>query len=412
MAITNPNPVDLTDQQAQALEGETHALCRTTMPPYQSVDREDLVRLIHRLEELVALDAEGRVWDEGGLNVGVGQLRYKLAGTAYHFEGATGYALDDDATNYVYLDADEAVKHSTSAWPGTVHHPLALVTTAAGDITVITDVRNYNYGRGSAEGWAAIAATQNVDLDGNDLVNVDELELDDASADASATGRLRRNGAELTYHTGVAAYNLLHTGKIAGVANGGTGLATITAYALLLGNGTGAVALVSPGTTGVPLLSQGAAANPAFVAIDLSDTNVTAAAALPASRGGTGETAAECVPFSITMEIAGTLVAQVYTWTWIPAWGGTITEVSGCVGTAPTGATLIVDVRDDTVSIWSGVQVNMVNIVASATEDTASASHAFAAGSKIDVEVEQIGSAVAGADLTITISGVWEHQTS
>lgn len=41
------------------------------------------------------------------------------------------------------------------------------------------------------------------------------------------------------------------------VANGGTGLATITANNLMVGNGTGAVALIAPGSNGNQLISNG-----------------------------------------------------------------------------------------------------------------------------------------------------------
>lgn len=49
------------------------------------------------------------------------------------------------------------------------------------------------------------------------------------------------------------------------VSNGGTGRATLTAHDLLIGNGTTAVTLLAPSaTTGIPLISQGAASDPAF----------------------------------------------------------------------------------------------------------------------------------------------------
>jgi hypothetical protein len=49
------------------------------------------------------------------------------------------------------------------------------------------------------------------------------------------------------------------------VAGGGTGLATITQYAVLLGNGTGNIATVGPSsTTGQALIAQGSSANPIF----------------------------------------------------------------------------------------------------------------------------------------------------
>lgn len=51
--------------------------------------------------------------------------------------------------------------------------------------------------------------TSNLDADGFDLLDLDELEFKDATANASASGRLRRNGADLTFHDGTAARNVL-----------------------------------------------------------------------------------------------------------------------------------------------------------------------------------------------------------
>lgn len=54
------------------------------------------------------------------------------------------------------------------------------------------------------------------------------------------------------------------TGQLA-VGRGGTGLSAITAHYLPIGNGTSALTLLAPSaTSGVPLISQGAAADPAY----------------------------------------------------------------------------------------------------------------------------------------------------
>ncbi len=66
---------------------------------------------------------------------------------------------------------------------------------------------------------------------------------------------------------------------------GGTGLTSLTAYNVLLGNGTGNVAFAAPGTTGYPLLSTGASSNPAFGQLSLT-AGVTGT--LPVANGGTG----------------------------------------------------------------------------------------------------------------------------
>ena len=52
---------------------------------------------------------------------------------------------------------------------------------------------------------------------------------------------------------------------LAAVANGGTGLAALTAHDLIIGNGTSAATLLAPSaTSGVPLISQGASSDPAY----------------------------------------------------------------------------------------------------------------------------------------------------
>lgn len=50
--------------------------------------------------------------------------------------------------------------------------------------------------------------TANLAAGGFDITGIDELQLNDAAADASAVGRLRRNGSTLTFHDGIAARRL------------------------------------------------------------------------------------------------------------------------------------------------------------------------------------------------------------
>jgi hypothetical protein len=50
--------------------------------------------------------------------------------------------------------------------------------------------------------------TGNLAVGDNDLTGIDELAFTNAAANATATGRLRRNGANLTWHNGTAAVNL------------------------------------------------------------------------------------------------------------------------------------------------------------------------------------------------------------
>jgi hypothetical protein len=69
------------------------------------------------------------------------------------------------------------------------------------------------------------------------------------------------------------------------VANGGTGLATLTAHAVLLGEGTSNVAFAAVGTAGRVLIDQGAAADPAFTAIS-GDGTLSSAGALAVTKTG------------------------------------------------------------------------------------------------------------------------------
>ena len=82
------------------------------------------------------------------------------------------------------------------------------------------------------------------------------------------------------------------------VAAGGTGLATLTAHAVVVGEGTSAVGLIGPGTAGQVFLSGGASADPAYVtptagtglSVTTNATTLAYALSTPvsAANGGSG----------------------------------------------------------------------------------------------------------------------------
>jgi hypothetical protein len=95
-----------------------------------------------------------------------------------------------------------------------------------------------------------------------------------ATGTPSSTTYLRGDGSWSTISTGLTINTTAITGGTSGrilydnagtvgelasvpVANGGTGVATLTANAVLIGNGTSAVSSVAPGTTGNLLTSDG-----------------------------------------------------------------------------------------------------------------------------------------------------------
>ena len=71
-----------------------------------------------------------------------------------------------------------------------------------------------------------------------------------------------------------------------GVANGGTGLTSLTAYGLLYAPTTASVSQISPSTAGVPLVSTGPSSAPSFSALSLSGSGISGT--LGVANGGTG----------------------------------------------------------------------------------------------------------------------------
>jgi len=87
-----------------------------------------------------------RLYDEGGLDVGVKAGKFWLGTSLITYAGSTGNTLaDNQASIYVYLDADGTlVTDEYDSFPDmatTPHVRLAVVTTSGGDITSIVDSR-------------------------------------------------------------------------------------------------------------------------------------------------------------------------------------------------------------------------------------------------------------------------------
>jgi hypothetical protein len=82
----------------------------------------------------------------------------------------------------------------------------------------------------------------------------------------------------------------------------------------------------------------------------------------------------------------------------------TIVKVKAHVKTAPTGATLIVDVNKAGTTIFTN-QANRPTIAIGATDDDSGTPDvtALAEGNVLSIDIDQIGSTVAGADLTVEV---------
>jgi hypothetical protein len=86
----------------------------------------------------------------------------------------------------------------------------------------------------------------------------------------------------------------------------------------------------------------------------------------------------------------------------------TLIGVSASVNTAPTGASVIVDVHKNGTTVYT-TQANRPAIAASefAAAETAPDVTSIAAGDYITVDVSQVGSTIPGSDLGVFVRYVW-----
>ena len=114
----------------------------TGTSPYYLQFRKLLFRLLLPVKRANDL----RVYDEGGLDVGVKAGKFWLGPDLVSYEGSSGNTLaDDKASIYIYLDSGgNLITNEYSGFPDmatTPHIRLAVVATSAGDITSIADSR-------------------------------------------------------------------------------------------------------------------------------------------------------------------------------------------------------------------------------------------------------------------------------
>jgi len=103
-------------------------------------------KLLHRLLLATKRANDLRVYDEGGLDIGVKKGKFWLGTELISYDGSSSNTLADDKTNiYVYLDSSGSlVTNEYSSFPDmatTPHIRLAIVTTSNADIDSITDSR-------------------------------------------------------------------------------------------------------------------------------------------------------------------------------------------------------------------------------------------------------------------------------
>ncbi|MBN2020056.1 MAG: hypothetical protein JW749_07520 [Sedimentisphaerales bacterium] len=140
MAEVYPNDNELLNLQTDDETGVEYIA--TGQAPYYLQFRKLLYRLL--LSARRANDL--RVYDEGGLDIGVKSGKFWWGTQLVNYTGSTGNTLEDDKPGiYLYLtSAGALVTNEYSGFPDmatTPHVRLAIVTTSNGDITSIEDCR-------------------------------------------------------------------------------------------------------------------------------------------------------------------------------------------------------------------------------------------------------------------------------
>jgi hypothetical protein len=140
MAETYPIDNELLNLQSDEETGVEYIPTGTA--PYYLHFRKLLYRLLLATRQANDL----RVYDEGGLDIGVKPGKFWLGTVLISYAGSSGNTLADDKPNiYIYLDASASlVTNEYSGFPNmatTPHIRLAQVSTSGGDIDSITDRR-------------------------------------------------------------------------------------------------------------------------------------------------------------------------------------------------------------------------------------------------------------------------------
>ncbi len=138
-----------TDSALEALSGGTGDSGIPHMTIGESPHYHNKLRRSDWLDRILLTTAAAlRVYkdDAGALLFGVTAGRFQDASNERTFAAAGAQALTDDATNYIYLEADGDLIVNTTGFPNpatTAHIPLAAITTAAGayDLDDIVDHR-------------------------------------------------------------------------------------------------------------------------------------------------------------------------------------------------------------------------------------------------------------------------------
>lgn len=146
----------------------------------------------------------------------------------------------------------------------------------------------------------------------------------------------------------------------------------------------------------------------------LDNDNIAANAAIAESKisfnTSTGHshngTDSKAIPKAFVFSVTGTLATGTSVAPLLVALATqTISKVYVNCKTAPTGADIIIDINKNGTSIWNTTPANRATIAAGATSGTQTSfdTTSLSEGDILTVDIDQIGSTVAGADITIIV---------
>lgn len=106
-----------------------------------------------------------------------------------------------------------------------------------------------------------------------------------------------------------------------------------------------------------------------------------------------------------TFFVAGAQTTGAKKLAFLAGFAGTITDIRAYLDTAPTGASFILDVNKNGTTLYT-TQANRPTIAISGNASTTTLPDivSIAAGDRVTVDIDQIGSTIAGSDLYVSIS--------
>ncbi len=240
MAEVYPSDNELLNIQSDSETGVEYIPTGTS--PYYLHFRKLLYRLL-----LAARRANDlRVFDDGGLDIGVKAGKFWLGTQLVNYAGSSGNTLADDKPDiYIYLDSQgNLVTDEYDSFPdmaGTPHIRLAVVTTSGGDIASISDSRaGHNFVlpcRGGSSASAVVAATDSTDKHKSQADYVCDGTADDVEINAALSQVASAGGGMVFLAAG--SYTLADTIRIpSDVTLAGEGSATKLSFATSVGDKT------------------------------------------------------------------------------------------------------------------------------------------------------------------------------